>query len=138
MCTILVPVDGSENSDRAVRFLAGLYEKLAPASIHLLHVHAPAVPDTVEAIPGEEIEREVVTGESALQSARALLDSAAIPCTSTLEHGYVASTIVRYAADHGCDAIIMGTRGMGSNEELLGSIARQIILLASVPVTLVK
>ena len=138
MCTILVPVDGSENSDRAVRFLAGLYRKLAPASIHLLHVQAPAVLETDDAVPRAGTEREAVTGESALQSAKALLDSAAIPCTSALEHGYVASTIVRYAADNRCDAIVMGTRGMGSNDELLGSIARQIILLASVPVTLVK
>ncbi len=138
MCTILMPVDGSENSDRAVRFLAGLYKKLAPASLHLLHVQAPAVPDTDEPRPRDGIEQERGTAESALHSATALLDAAGIPYTSALERGYVPATIVRYAVDNRCDAIIMGTRGMGSNDELLGSIARQIILLASVPVTLVK
>jgi nucleotide-binding universal stress UspA family protein len=32
----------------------------------------------------------------------------------------------------------MGTRGMGSTGELLGSVARQVVSLAEVPVTLVK
>jgi nucleotide-binding universal stress UspA family protein len=32
----------------------------------------------------------------------------------------------------------MGTRGLGSTGELLGSVARQVITLADVPVTLVK
>jgi len=138
MCTILLPVDGSENSDRAVRFLIGLYKKIAPASVHLLHVETPAVLDTDAAMPSDDSEGTAATGESALRSAKALLDGAAISCTSTFERGYVASTIVRHASDIRCDAIIMGTRGMGSRQELLGSIARQVILLASVPVTLVK
>ena len=34
--------------------------------------------------------------------------------------------------------IVMGTRGMGSTEALLGSIARQVVQLSDVPVTLVK
>jgi nucleotide-binding universal stress UspA family protein len=32
----------------------------------------------------------------------------------------------------------MGTRGMGSTNELLGSVAREVVNLADVPVTLVK
>jgi nucleotide-binding universal stress UspA family protein len=50
----------------------------------------------------------------------------------------VAATVVAHAKEHGCDGIIMGTRGMGSSEALLGSIARQVIYLAEVPVTVVK
>jgi nucleotide-binding universal stress UspA family protein len=37
-----------------------------------------------------------------------------------------------------CDAIVMGTRGMGSGGEVVGSIARQVISLCDIPVTLVK
>ena len=46
--------------------------------------------------------------------------------------------IADYAKSMNCDAIVMGTRGMGSTAELIGSIARQVISLSDVPVTLVK
>lgn len=69
---------------------------------------------------------------------KALLDAAAIPYASAVATGFVGSTIAAYATEHGCDAIVMGTRGMGSAGQLLGSIARQVIQFADVPVTLVK
>lgn len=42
--SILLPVDGSENSDRAVRLLVSLYAKLAPKEVRVLHVLVPAIP----------------------------------------------------------------------------------------------
>lgn len=74
----------------------------------------------------------------ALDSAKALLDASAVPYTSEIASGFVGSTIVSYAREHNCDGIVMGSRGMGSTEQLLGSIARQAIQLADMPVTLVK
>lgn len=139
MCSILLPVDGSDDSDRAVRFLISLYTKLAPVNVHLLHVQAPLVVRSDEAVAPESLAARALTaGEEALQSAKALLDIAGIPYRTVVERGYVASSVVAYANSNDCAGIIMGTRGMGSTEQLLGSIARQVILLTSVPVTLVK
>jgi nucleotide-binding universal stress UspA family protein len=73
-----------------------------------------------------------------LAAAKTLLDAAAVPCTSEIASGYVGLTIVAYARERGCDGIVMGTRGVGSTEQLLGSIARQVVQLADMPVTLVK
>jgi len=67
-----------------------------------------------------------------------LLDRAEIPYGSEVRTGFVPSTIIQYARTMDCNGIVMGTRGMGTTEALLGSIARQVIYLADVPVTLVK
>ena len=126
--SILVPVDGSAHSDRAVRFVIGLYAKLAPVEMHVLHVTAPGAP----AVTGEPARED-----DAFERARALLDAASIPYVRANRQGYVAAEIIAYARAHHCQAIVMGTRGMGSTEDLLGSIARQVIRLADVPITLV-
>ena len=43
------------------------------------------------------------------------------------------------AEREGCDAIVMGTRGMGSIGSLmLGSVATKVVHLTKLPVTLVK
>jgi len=50
-----------------------------------------------------------------------------------------ATEIVTIANDKQCDAIVMGTRGLGRVETLvLGSVTTKVIHLSSVPVTVVK
>jgi nucleotide-binding universal stress UspA family protein len=62
-----------------------------------------------------------------------------VPCTSAILVGYVAQSIARHADEAGCDAIVMGTRGMSAIGNLLmGSIATKVIHLTKLPVTLVK
>jgi len=134
VCNILVPVDGSESSARAVRVAIRVHAKLA-LKVHLLHVQIPLLPIGDESTNRRSAE---VSGVEALASAKALLAAAGVPYTSEVASGYVGSTIVSYAKTHGCDAIVMGTRGLGSTEQLLGSIARQVVHLADMPVTLVK
>ena len=137
--SILLPVDGSEGSDRAVRLLIALYDKLAPKEVRVLHVQVPAV------FAAEELSRQEAgewdsadRGTDALQSARALLDGAGIPYTSEIRRGYVPQEVARYAADLKCTGIIMGTRGMGTTDQIFGSVVRQVVALTSIPVTLVK
>ena len=49
------------------------------------------------------------------------------------------STIADCARDLQCDAIVMGTRGLGAIQTLLlGSVAVKVIHLADQPVTLIK
>ena len=73
-----------------------------------------------------------------MQAARLLLEAAGIPFTSEIRRGYVAQEIAAYAKDLNCSAIIMGTRGMGTTDQILGSIVRQVIALTAIPITLVK
>lgn len=74
-----------------------------------------------------------------LDSVSQLLDDAGIEHTSHIEEGPVSTRIVNYAHTRKCDAIIMGTRGMGAlGNWILGSTASQVVHLADIPVTLVK
>jgi len=147
MLTLLVPVDGSPGSDRAVELVIKLHRDVTPVRIRLLHVLPPndgiAVNSTRPPVgSGEDppigSDEEPADIKLALSSARALLDRAEIPYGSEVRTGFVPSTIIQYARTMDCNGIVMGTRGMGTTEALLGSIARQVIYLADVPVTLVK
>ena len=142
MPKLLVPVDGSENSDRAVDFVikkAGWCRE--PVEIHLLNVQPPIVSGNVTMFIRQEQLNDYYQEEGlkALQSARAKLDAAKVPYRHHIRVGDPAETIARYAKEQGCDQILMGTRGLGTvTSLLLGSVATKVIHLADVPVLLVK
>ena len=137
--SILLPVDGSANSDRAVQLLIALHEKLAPLGVRVLHVRVPAVAGENMLSRQEAVEwNSADGGKDALRSAEALLDDAGIPYISEVRRGYVPQEIANYAKEFDCNAIIMGTRGMGTTDEILGSIVRQVVALTNIPITLVK
>jgi nucleotide-binding universal stress UspA family protein len=142
MLKVLVPVDGSECSDRGVDFLiksAQWYRD--PVEVHVLTVHRHIPYGRVaSAIAADEIQQYYQDeGRAALESARARLDAAGIPYAFHIGIGEPAEVIAQYAREKGCDQIIMGTRGLGSvGGLLLGSVAVKVLHLASVPVLLVK
>lgn len=138
---ILLPVDGSENSNRAVRYALGLVKLMPTTEIRLLNVQEPLhvrhVPD--RPVP-EEVERHLRhLGQLATASARDLVTQAGVYTECPIEIGDVAPTIARYAKEHRCDLIVMGTRGLGPIKNLvLGSTAMKVLHVAEVPVTLVR
>lgn len=141
MLRLLVPVDGSANSDRAVTYVIELVKRLKSAEVLALNVQ-PSV-SYVELMLGpmpsavtREIER---TGRNAARSACALLDAAGVAYTLHVEQGEPAETIGAFAKRQKCDLIVMGTRGMGLIKTLaVGSVATKVIHVVDVPVTLVK
>jgi nucleotide-binding universal stress UspA family protein len=141
MRKVLVPVDGSSNSDRAVRHVVELARNNPALEICLLNVQ-PEIDDwqVRRFLKKEEVEAmEESKGGDALQSARALLDAAGVRYTPMVLIGPVAETIARTALEQDCDGIVMGTRGLGAVAGmLLGSVTSKVIHLADVPVTLVK
>ena len=133
MLRVLLPVDGSESSTRAVQMAVQLYQRLAKVEVFLLHVQvADGVPDAALGAA----DRQEATNP--LSRAQMLLDAAGVPHTAAMRRGYVPPVIAEYANAMRCDAIVMGTRGMGSTGDVVGSIARQVIALSDLPVTLVK
>lgn len=137
----LVPVDGSSNSDRAVRHVVALAEINPALEVVLLNVQTPVDDWEVRSfLKKEEIEAmEESRGGDALQSARALLDAAKVRYTPMVLIGSIAETIARTALEQNCDGIVMGTRGLGAAAgALLGSVTGQVVHLADVPVTLIK
>lgn len=138
---ILLPVDGSGQSDRAAQQVIALLKNCGKHEVHVINVQPPIdAPEVRSHMTAGEIEAMQETrGGDALASARALFEQAGIPCTPAVLLGPVAESIVKYAADNGCHKIVMGTRGLGAiGNVLMGSVATQVLHLTALPVTLVK
>lgn len=138
---ILLPVDGSAHSDRITRHAIRLAQDSASYEIVLLNVQAAIdAPEVLGHLPAREIEAmQESRGGDALAAARALLDGAGIAYVPEVAIGAVAETIVRYAAETRCDAIVMGTHGLGALQNaLMGSVTTGVIHHAPCPVTVVK
>ncbi|MEW5786598.1 MAG: universal stress protein [Pseudomonadota bacterium] len=141
MQKVLIPIDGSPGSERAVRHVVALGCLSCPLDVHLLHVQPPVSGWEVKHfLRDTEIESmQAALAEEATQAARTILDEAKLTYTLHHEVGEVAETIAAFSEKCGCDQIVMGTRGMGSLEGLLlGSISTKVLHLVKVPVTLVK
>ena len=143
MLKLLVPVDGSESSSRAVNHLI---KKLGwfkdGAEIHLLNVQHP-IPygNRVSSVIGHDkiAQFHQEEGMAALKNAMKKLDAAKFKYHYHIGVGEAAEVICQYAKEKGCDQIFMGTRGLGSVSGLvLGSVATKVIHLSPVPVLLVK
>jgi nucleotide-binding universal stress UspA family protein len=143
MKKLLVPVDGSECSLRAVRHLVGKGSGAAlpgTVEIHLVNVQT--------GLPGDItrfVSREQVAGyhrdesEKELLAAKQLLDAAGARYEVHAEVGPLAETIVGLSDRLGCDEIVMGTRGRTALADfLMGSTVTRVVHLARVPVLLVK
>jgi nucleotide-binding universal stress UspA family protein len=144
MFKILIPVDGSSYSDRAVSHVIDVIQAVdarEPIEVLLLNVREPVDAWEVRRfLPTSEIEAmQESEGGDAMRSARALLDAAKIHYTPEVLIGPVAETIARFANENDCHLIVMGTRGLGAFEGiLLGSVASKVVHLADAAVTLVK
>lgn len=137
----LVPIDGSPQALRALcHALDGL--KGAPArALHLVNVQPPLIqpwPDKL--VSPDMIDNELrQRGRELLAEARRLAVEDGTDVSTHVHIGSAAEEIVECARTHGCDAIVMGTRGRGAVAGLvLGSVAQRVVHLADVPVTLVK
>ena len=134
---ILVPVDGSEGSDRAVAQAIAMAEVLE-AKLHFLYV-ANINQLAINACLSEAI-LEAVTkaGNVILEQAMEMVPTG-IDKDSYSETGSPAVVILDYAATNNIDLIIMGSRGLGVVKGvLLGSISQYVIEQAKCPVMVVK
>jgi nucleotide-binding universal stress UspA family protein len=143
MPKFLIPVDGSEPNEAAVRELRKYLGWMKDGiELHLLNVQ-PAIPygkRVTSVIGRERVARyQQEDGLAALKPARKLLDQAGVPYQFHIGVGEPAEVIVQHAIKNGCDQILMGTRGMGSlSGRVLGSVATKVVELSPVPVVLIK
>jgi nucleotide-binding universal stress UspA family protein len=142
MRKLLVPFDGSDSAHRALAYAISLVRAPAEGSLHLVHAYQdPVVYGELAAyVPPERVsEIQHKHAQEVLAQARPALKAAGVHFTEDVVAGPVAESIVRRAEELGCEAIVMGTRGMTAVGNLLmGSIATRIVHAAQVPVTLVR
>jgi nucleotide-binding universal stress UspA family protein len=141
---LLVPIDASEGG-RALAFRAIAYlirsAEASSAEVHLISVQRLVMQGdfALDVAVGAECRARAAEAQEVLDRARALLCQAGARCRTAVLFGDPARAIARYAKEHACEAILMGTRGLGSIRGLLHrSVAAQVVSLTDVPVTLVK
>lgn len=138
---ILLPVDGSELSLHEVRFALRLVREGLQASFLLVNVQEPSSLYEVVTWPDPEVRAagSRAAGEDALQPAVQLLREAGLEYDTEVVAGDPAHAVVDLIEEHGCDLVILGTRGAGPLQSILqGSVAQSLLQDSPVPVLLVK
>lgn len=149
---ILVAVDGSENSGRALDFALDLAEKFS-ASILILNVseslvrvafpqESPAMGTTPQDGNTSTISKDltIIHDELLIRSvAHAKAVKPNLTISSMLKVGDPSLEIVNTAKENGFDAIVIGHRGSSKAKELfLGSVSEKVAHLAPCPIIIVK
>ena len=145
---VLVAVDGSENSVRALDFGLDLAEKFG-ATVTVLNASeslsmgvVPLEPTTVSGasmvVFAKDLQRfhEEILGK-AVAHAKEVKPNVVV--SSKLREGDPALEIVAEAKDSGFDVVVVGYRGLGRVRELfLGNISAKVAHLAPCPVIIVR
>ncbi|MDY6029931.1 MAG: universal stress protein [Acidaminococcaceae bacterium] len=141
---ILVPVDGSDGSLRALQSAMEIGEKFA-GELVIVNVIQPynnaallAVPLDHATIQQGNTELENI-GERVLQLAQDKAEAYPYAKTFKLEIGHPSERIIALSKKEKCDAIVLGCRGLsGIAEFFLGSVSSKVSQYADVPVLIVK
>jgi len=141
---ILVPTDGSDLSNRAVR-----------AAIEFARDHGSAVVglSVAQALPYESFtlisrrEDFSLLSESVRQRAKDyvhviedLAEKACVPCqVHTVDNHHPWKAIIEAASEHACDCIFMASHGRsGINSVLMGNQTHKVLVHSAIPVIVFK
>lgn len=141
MMKILLPCDGSELALDAVHYALQLVGQGLQAEFVLANVQEPATLYEIVVAHDADTLGDIsrAAGDHALQDAAALLDAAGARYECEIASGDPAHTLLAIAERFGCEAIVIGARGVGGlRQALLGSVANTVLHDAGIPVTLVR
>ena len=130
---ILVAVDGSDYSKKALEFACELAEKFE-GSLHIVHVPQGSAADRVMVLGGASImihagrEQIEKAGRKLIEAAKEIAEDSLPGRVSTeLRGGEPADEIVESAKQHSSDCIVIGSRGLGDlGGLLLGSVSHKV------------
>ena len=139
MLRVLVPVDGSRNSEYALRHVVNEFMKNSKMEIHLLNVQPPFSRHIAQFIGRKA--RDTFhhdEAEKALRPVRQLVEKFGVPYSAHVKVGRKASTIVDEAQRLRCDRIVMSTARKNSLTRMLeDSTTNKVLELTSVPVEVI-
>lgn len=141
---ILIPVDGSEGSWRALNTAVEIGKKFG-SELLVVNVIQPYNNAALLAVPldhatvsqgNSELEK---IGDKVLEMAHERLAGYEYKTEYCLEIGHPSERIIALAKKSKADAIIIGSRGLsGIAEFFLGSVSSKVSQYASIPVLIVK
>ncbi len=126
---ILVPVDGSDNSYRALDAALFLSEKLG-SDITVIHVmeEVPITHIESQKLLRELLENYKKENEEILSKCSEIARKKGLTINTILLQGNPASIILDFSKKEKYDIVIMGSRGMGKFKEIiLGSVSNKIV-----------
>jgi nucleotide-binding universal stress UspA family protein len=140
---VLVPVDESDRSQQALKFV---FEEYPDATITALHVLDPGDFYAATGIEGgamanyDEIQKQHETrANTILEDAESRAAEHGLSIETETIVGGVARSVVDYAEDNDVDHVVIGSHGRtGASRILLGSVAETVARRSPVPVTIVR
>lgn len=138
---ILLPFDGSEASQNAIRYALNIGKSHSSSDITLLTVACSVEPFARDemANPTEAINACRNFFRENMEKAKAIFDQEGVKVNTIMATGNPAEVIINTAKDGGFEKIIMGRRGLSTlTGWVLGSVSAKVIANVDVPVTLVK
>ena len=134
---IIVPVDGSAYSLKAVETACDLAAAKPPSSLLLMAV-AVEIPELEEGI--YIAEKMKAQAQVALAKAKEVAQAKGVTAETTILTGVSpADEIVQAAKDQKADLIVIGSRGLaGKTRSFLGSTASQVVTYSPCSVLVVK
>jgi len=136
---ILVPLDGSEPSGRALDASIQFAKKFNSKLVLLTVYSATGVAAPSPELSGMAIERARDSCQKILEEAEAEVRSETIEVESELAAGNAVDVIVKKSKEGEFDLIVMGARGLSTIKKILvGSVSEGVIKNASCPVLIVK
>jgi nucleotide-binding universal stress UspA family protein len=151
---ILVPLDGSEHSLKALEIATQIAKKFE-GKITLIHIYSVAIrpvimpepttltPPLIPAMTPEEVSKAVEAtrkaGASILADGEQKVKAEKVQVETTLREGHTVQEIVKTAKEGKFDLIVIGGRGISKIRELLlGSVTDGVIHHAACPVLVFK
>lgn len=137
---ILVPVDGSNNSYRALEAALFLSEKL-DAKVTTIHVTEviPVVHVQSEKVLADILDSYKKESQLILSKCSELATKKGLSINMKQIQGDPGSTILDFCEKEKYDIIVMGSRGKGKFKELiLGSVSNKVVHRSPCPVMIVK
>lgn len=145
MKNILMAVDGSENSLRAVKEALDLIKQGSAIKASVIYV-APNCydlfpePGICTWINHDELEKEIQARAAQIsEKVKALFEAEGLPLQFALERGVPSEAICSTAEKGNFDLIVVGSRGFGDiKSTILGSVSHKVLYCSQCPVLVVK
>lgn len=138
---ILVPIDGSKTSQKALEVSLNLAKQYS-SEICILNVIQPfKIPATIYTAKAREKAREAERkkGKQLLEKALAKAVESGVEASMRLDYGEPADKIVEIAEEESFNLIVMGSKRKSATERFfLGSVASKVTRTASCPIFIVR
>lgn len=139
--SILVPIDGSVHSERALEqaiYIADLSQaELTVLYVIDLNTAVSAVERmSLDTYVPDDIDKE---GKRVLEQAEKKVNAAKKEASYVLKIGDPSKMILKYSKDKKSDLIVMGSRGLGTIKQIImGSVSQYLVSRADCPVLIVR